>query len=311
MITYWRNKNGLTQLSHYEKKCWVHVEAPSDEECLFLVDRFNAPQDLLADILDANERSRYEVEEEWQLVILRIPIYLPQPVKNLPYVTVPLGILFSEKVTLSICVHRNRVMKDIIRLLKVEKLSLYRKTDVVAQIVLCSASWFMRYLKTINAETLEIEKNFEEATKNEKLHHLLYMEKCLVYFITSIKSNELLLEKIKNSQMAKTSAYDVDLMEDAVIENRQALEMANIYSDILSRMMHAFSSVISNNLNQIMRQLTSITIVLMIPTLVASLYGMNVANALESNPWAFPGIVGVSILLSFVVVYLLRKRNLF
>jgi magnesium transporter len=155
-----------------------------------------------------------------------------------------------------------------------------------------------------------IEQDLEKSIKNRELNQLLKMEKCLVYFITSIKSNEIVLARLRNSKKI-TSEINEDLLEDAFIENKQALDMAQIYSDIQSGMMDAFASVISNNLNVVMKQLTSISIILMIPTLIASIYGMNVPNYLEEAKWAFPAVIGFSALMSFLGVRKFRKREWF
>jgi magnesium transporter len=170
-------------------------------------------------------------------------------------------------------------------------------TDVlnfILKLFLRSATTYLRYLKQINQQTALIEQDLEKSIRNKELNKLLKMEKCLVFFITSLKANELILEKLRNSRKNTISEINEDLLEDATIENKQALDMAQIYSDIQSGMMDAFASVISNNLNVVMKQLTLISIILMIPTLIASLYGMNVPNYLESHNWAFPAIIGFS-----------------
>jgi len=200
-----------------------------------------------------------------------------------------------------------------------EQPSLYREyrqqvSDVlnfILKLFLRSASTYMRYLKQINQQTNMIEQDLEKSIRNKELNKLLKMEKCLVYFITSLKANELILAKLRTSRKNNISEVNEDLLEDAMIENKQALDMAQIYSDIQSGMMDAFASVISNNLNVVMKQLTLISIILMIPTLIASLYGMNVPNYLENAGWAFPAILGFSGLTAYVGVYFFRKRKWF
>jgi magnesium transporter len=187
-------------------------------------------------------------------------------------------------------------------------------TDVlnfILKLFLRSATTYLRYLKQINQQTALIEQDLEKSIRNKELNKLLKMEKCLVFFITSLKANELILEKLRNSRKNTISEINEDLLEDATIENKQALDMAQIYSDIQSGMMDAFASVISNNLNVVMKQLTLISIILMIPTLIASLYGMNVPNYLESHNWAFPAIIGFSGFMSYLGVLLFRKRKWF
>jgi magnesium transporter len=190
----------------------------------------------------------------------------------------------------------------------------YRQiTDVfnfILRLFVRSGTTYLRYLKEINQQTAVLESDLEKSIKNSELNKLLKMEKCLVYFITSIKANEIVLAKLRNSKKITTEINE-DLLEDAMIENKQALEMAQIYSDIQSGMMDAFASVISNNLNVVMKQLTLISIILMIPTLIASFLGMNVPNDMENASWAMPAIIVFSLLLSFIGVLLFRKRQWF
>jgi len=169
--------------------------------------------------------------------------------------------------------------------------------------------FYHRYLKQINNQTGMIEQDLEKSTRNKELHRLLKMEKCLVYFTTSLRSNEMMMLKLKNSKWIRDYEFSADLLDEATIENRQAIEMAKIYSDIQSGMMDAFASVISNNLNIVMKSLTIITIILMIPTLVASIYGMNVPNRLENNMNAFWIILGGSAILATVGVLLIRRKK--
>jgi magnesium transporter len=196
-------------------------------------------------------------------------------------------------------------------LIRSRKVDFENKANFVMQIFLNVADLYMLYLKHINIQVAEIEKDLERSTRNEELHKLLLMEKCLVYFMTSLRSNDILLAKLRNSKYIKSLNLDEDLLEDVVIENRQAIEMANIYSDILSGMMDAFASVISNNLNVVMKQLASITIILMIPTLVASMYGMNVPNNFEQSKWGFVVVILISLSASVVGVLLFRRKNWF
>jgi len=169
--------------------------------------------------------------------------------------------------------------------------------------------FYHRYLKQINNQTGMIEQDLEKSTRNQELHRLLKMEKCLVYFTTSLRSNEMMMLKLKNSKWIRDYEFSADLLDEATIENRQAIEMAKIYSDIQSGMMDAFASVISNNLNIVMKSLTIITIILMIPTLVASIYGMNVPNRLENSMNAFWFILGGSAILATVGVLLIRRKK--
>ena len=306
MITYWTYENGFTALENIKKNTWISVTNPSPEEIDFLTGKLKVSSEELTDILDMDERSRTETDESWFTIIIRIPVAGLH--HGMPFSTVPLGILISNNLIITICQVKNEVIPAILRM---KKIDFYNSANFVLYIFLQVADLYMRYLKQINIQVAVIERDLEKSTKNEELHKLLRMEKCLVYFITSLKSNDILLVKLKNSKFVKSTEIDEDLLEDVIIENRQAIEMANIYSDIQSGMMDAFASVISNNLNVVMKQLASITIILMIPTFIASLYGMNVPNNFESNRYGFLLIILISLVASAIGVLLFRKKKWF
>ena len=306
MITYWTYDNGFTALETFQKNSWISVTNPSSEEIEFLTGKMKVPLEELNDILDVDERARTETDESWFIIIIRIPI--TGSFNGMPFSTVPLGILISSNLIITICRAKNALIPSIIRSKKVD---FNNQANFVMHIFLLVADLYMRYLKLINIQVAEIEKDLEKSTRNEELHKMLRMEKCLVYFITSLRSNDILLAKLRNSKFIKSIDIDEDLLEDVIIENRQAIEMANIYSDIQSSMMDAFASVISNNLNVVMKQLASITIILMIPTLVASLYGMNVPNNFESNGFGFVLVLLISFVASAFGVLLFRKKKWF
>jgi len=306
MITYWTFNNGFTALETFQKNSWISVTNPTSEEIDFLTGKLKVPSEELNDILDPDERARTEMDEIWFTIIMRIPI--AGSYNGVPFSTVPLGILISSNLIITICQTKNELIPSLIRN---KKMDFNNKANFVMQIFLQVANLYMHYLKLINIQVANIEKDLEKSTRNEELHKMLRMEKCLVYFMTSLKSNDILLAKLRNSKFIKSLDIDEDLIEDVIIENRQAIEMANIYSDIQSGMMDAFASVISNNLNVVMKQLASITIILMIPTLVASLYGMNVPNNFENNPWGFILVILISLIAAAFGVLLFRRKNWF
>jgi len=310
MIKVFKTFGGYHELPEAEKNSWINVTNPTIEEIEFIRKQFNVPEDIFNDILDPDERPRVEFDDEFQLVILRVPVANSN--NGLPFQTIPLGIFMSENQTVTICSAQNEVLPH-------EQPSLYREqyqqvTDVfnfVLKLFLRSAKIYLKYLKQINQQTTLIEKELEKSIRNEELNQLLKMEKCLVYFITSIRANEIVLTKLKNSRQYSLSEINEDLLEDAIIENKQAQETAQIYSDIQTGMMDAFASVISNNLNVVMKRLTSISIILMIPTLIASLYGMNVPNQFSEKKWAFAAIVVFSLSLSALGILTFRKKKWF
>ncbi len=306
MITYWTFDNGFTALDTFRKNSWIAVTHPTEEEIALLTGKLKVPAEVLTDILDVDERARIDMDDSWFTIIMRIPI--SSSLNGIPYATVPLGILISNNLIITICQSKNELIPSLIRN---KKLDFNNKANFVMQIFLQVANLYMHYLKLINIQVGDIERDLEKSTKNEELHKMLRMEKCLVYFMTSLKSNDILLAKLRNLKFVKSLDLDEDLVEDVIIENRQAIEMANIYSDIQSGMMDAFASVISNNLNVVMKQLALITIILMIPTFIASLYGMNVPNNLENNPWGFVIVLFISLTAVVFGVFLFRKKNWF
>ncbi|MBC8004344.1 MAG: magnesium transporter CorA family protein [Verrucomicrobia bacterium] len=309
MITYWEAGNSFTRLNEYQPNCWINSQELTNEEVEILINEYNVPREFVMDVLDTDERSRIEVEEDTVLIILRVP--LNNQNNGIPFITVPLGIIYSKDQIITICSRRTEIIPSLIKAVNDNKITIVNRFDYVLRIFLISAVWFLQFLKEINVQTALIEKDLENATKNKELHRLLRMEKCLVFFITSLKTNEMVLAKMRNSRNMQGIEHDEDLMEDVIIETKQAFEMSNVYSDIQSGMMDAFASVISNNLNVIMKQLTSVTIILMIPTLVASLYGMNVPNSFENSPYAFVYVIGISVLLSLVGILLIKWKNWF
>ena len=307
MITYWQMiPNGLLPLNTFEKGCIVNVTDPTPSEIGILNTTLKVPDDFLADILDVDERSRMEVEDDVLLMIYRIPY---QNVSNgLPFTTIPLGLVLDKDNLVIIC-HRNNEVLDDFFSRSGKGITIETKIDLILHLFLRTTMFYHRYLKQINNQTAMIEQDLEKSTRNEELHRLLKMEKCLVYFTTSLRSNEAMMLKLKNSKWIRDYEFSSDLLEEATIENRQAIEMAKIYSDIQSGMMDAFASVISNNLNIVMKSLTIVTIVLMIPTLIASFYGMNVPNRLETNMSAFWFLLGGSVVLAAAAVILLRRKK--
>ncbi|TFH48274.1 MAG: magnesium transporter CorA family protein, partial [Bacteroidia bacterium] len=264
------------------------------------------PEDFLADILDVDERSRMEVEDDLLLMIYRIP-YQNQS-NGFPFTTIPLGIVLSKESLVIICHKNNEVLDDYFSR-SGKGIIIETKIDLILHLFLRTTMFYHRYLKQINNQTAMIEQDLEKSTRNKELHRLLKMEKCLVYFTTSLRSNEMMMLKLKTSKWIRDYEFSQDLLDEATIENRQAIEMAKIYSDIQSGMMDAFASVISNNLNIVMKQLTIITIILMIPTLVASFYGMNVPNRFEENQYAFWFILGGSAVIATIAALLIRRKK--
>jgi len=310
MFRIYKTFGGFVELEKPQPKCWIHCIQPTPSEIALLENEFKVLPEIVQDILDIDERPRFETDDDWQLVILRIPV--PSPSNGVPYFTAPLGIYITDNFTITLCAVHNEV-------LPIEQPSIYKEqrqmvTDVINFIFKVferSSIVYLRYLKQINQQTTIIEKDLEKAVRNQELNHLLKMGKSLVFFVTSLKSNEIVLTKFRNSKKTFITEDNEDMYEDALIENKQALELSKIYSDIQSDRMESFASIISNNTNEVMKKMTSFSIILMIPTLVASIYGMNVPNYLERTTWAFPLIIVLSALLAITGILLFRRRQWF
>ncbi len=308
MITYYKNNKGFVQTENREDSSWINVVSPTKEETKFLLKELQIPEDFYNDIEDIDERPRVETENGWTLIILRIPFRSNDA--KLPFNTAPLGLMFKDDVFVSLCFYESDILPDFVSYTKRKKVTINNHFDLVLKLLLSSSVWFLKHLKQINQRIKLAEDNLEQSIKNEELQALLQIEKCLVFFMTSLKGNDVLFRRIKNLKIHKDT-FDPELLEDVEIELRQAEETTNIYSNILTGMMDAYASVISNNLNVIMKRLTSISIILMIPTLIASLYGMNVPNNLQENHNGFWIVLLISLTVSVFGVFLFKKKNMF
>lgn len=309
MITYYKNTaTGLVAAEGLAGSVWVSSVKPTHSEKEYFINELGVPEAFYNDIEDIDERPRIEFEDGWCLIIVRIPFKNSD--HKLPYTTAPLGIMFKDNVCASLCFVENELLNDFIIYSGRKNIAVPDNFSLVFRLLLSSSIWFQKYLKQINQGIKLAESNLEKSVRNEDLQALFRMEKCLEYFITSLKGNELLFYRIKTLKTHKDD-FDADMVEDVEIEIKQAQDTTNIYSNILTGMMDAYASVISNNLNVVMKRLTSISIILMIPTLIASLYGMNVPNSLQDNPYGFIIILSISLLFSVIGVLLFRKKNLF
>ncbi|HSD15468.1 MAG TPA: magnesium transporter CorA family protein [Flavobacterium sp.] len=308
MIRFYKSQDGLFSTDIQGKNCWISAVSPNQEETRYLLEELQIPEAFYNDIADIDERPRIEIENGWVLIILRVPFKTNDA--KLPYNTAPIGLMFKDDVFVSLCFQDCELLEDFVIYTQRKKAGINDSFDLVLKLLLSSSIWFLKYLKQINLLIKAAEDNLEKSIRNEDLQQLLQIEKCLVYFITSLKGNDVLFHRIKNLKNFKET-YNPELLEDVGIELRQAEETTNIYSNILTGMMDAYASVISNNLNVIMKRLTSISIILMIPTVVASFYGMNVPNNLENNSFGLWIVLAVSIAISGIGVFLFKKKNLF
>ncbi|MBN1649552.1 MAG: magnesium transporter CorA family protein [Spirochaetales bacterium] len=313
MITIWKtSENRLVKSAILEKESWIEVSSPTDLERESLIQDYRIPEDLIMDILDEDERPRTERFNGSVCLIVRIPVY--EKDRDVSYFTLPLGIIITDNIILTICSRQTAILEDLVRAPRPghndEEVRPGNTVSFILAILLNTVRYYLSFLKMINRRTSQIEKDLQQSVKNTELVHLLRLEKSLVYFTTSLKGNEMLLERFDRIMPGKIDAEQTELLDDLRVEQRQAIEMTNIYSNILSGLMDAFASVISNNLNVVMKRLTQISLTLMIPTFLASLYGMNVINLpFHDRPWAFAGIIGLSVVLSGISALLFTRRR--
>jgi magnesium transporter len=309
MIKYLVCTEGFYEVEKYSSKAWVCVMCPTPEEQTFLVEEFGVPEPFLKDIEDNEERPRVEYEDGWRMIVIRVP-YKSLEQENL-YTTVPLGILTSGEKFITVCHSEVEMMEDFIKYTRRKSVEEKNASDLILHLQLSAAVWFMKYLKMINYEIKDAEDQLQSSVRNEELLELMRLEKTLVYFITSIRGNEILLQKFQSILKQRHMKYDADLFEDVEIEMQQARATANVYSEVLAGMMDAFAAVVSNNLNVVMKRLTSFSIVIMLPTLIASYFGMNLERGTTIYNPGFYLVIAASLLLSVIIILFFRKMRWF
>lgn len=309
MINIYKTIDGkIVEIDEIEKHAWVNMVNPTEEELLSISDQLNVEEDFLRAALDEEEISRVEVDDDMNqsLITIDVPI-VDDASKMLLYSTIPVGIIETHENIITVCLQNNTIIDDFAKG-RVKHVFTNLKTRFIFQMLYRVASRFLVYLRHINRMSTEIEKELHRSMKNKELIQLLDLEKSLVFFSTSLKSNQSVLEKLSRGRIIKLYEDDEDLLEDVLIEVEQAIEMCNIYSNILSGTMDAFASIISNNLNIVMKVLTSLTILMTIPTIISSIYGMNV----EGLPFASFGVVMIMmVFVTGLVALVLYKRNMF
>lgn len=308
MISIYKTvEDELMSVDKIEDGCWVYVTRPTTEELERLQDETGIDMDDLRAPLDDEERSRVEVEDDYNMILVDIPSLDEKD----RYVTIPLGIYMTKEVIVTLCLEESPVLRAFANK-RVREFYTFKKTRFVFQILYRNATSYLRYLRIIDRKSDQIEEKLHISQKNSELIELLELEKSLVYFTTSLRSNEVVLEKLLRTEKIRKYPEDEDLLEDVIVENKQAIEMAKIYSDILSGTMDAFASVISNNLNVVMKFLSTVTIVLSIPTMIASFYGMNFQHIpLGDNPYGFYIVTAITLIVTVVLVFFFKKKNLF
>lgn len=311
MIDIYMTAEGtLQRATEVTEGSWVAMTNPSAKELLEMADLTGIDIDHLRAPLDEEERARIEVEDNYTLILVDIPTLEKRNDKD-RYVTIPLGIIVASHFIITVCLEETPILKCFIDG-RVRDFYTNKKTRFILQILYRNASTFLQHLRTIDRKSEEIEHKLHISTQNRELFELLELEKSLVYFTTSLRSNEVVFEKMFKLETIKRYPEDEDLLEDLIIENKQAIEMANIYSGILSGTMDAFASIISNNQNIVMKFLATITIVLAIPTMIASFYGMNFVHIPGGeSPIGFFVVIFAALILTLIIVLIFRKKKFF
>ena len=307
MKTFWNYSGGLNTLKAWQPNCWIQVTCPTDEDREYLENEFKIPDYFLTDISDTDERARYEYDDGWMLIILRIP-YVKEIRSRTPYTTVPLGIIHKRDVTITVCYYETNMMIDFVSYQQKRGEGFIDYVDMIFRVFLSSAVWYLKRLKQINNLIEKAKRNLDKEVNNESLIGLSRLQDSLTYFATSIRGNENLLAKLKFK--LQIDELDADMIEDVNIEMSQARETTNIYSDILESTMDTYSSIINNNMNNVMRTLTSVSILMMFPTLIASLFGMNLINGMEQLKVGFPIALIISVAVSGLIWWIFRHKRL-
>lgn len=303
-------ETGISKITSREEGCWIAMTNPTPEELDDISNNYQIDIDQLKASLDEEERSRIEVEDEYILILVDIPAFEVRNSGN-RYITIPLGIIVAQEAIITVCLEETPILKCFMDG-RVRDFYTFKKTRFILQMLYKNAQLFLQYLRSIDKKSDEVERKLHISTRNRELIELLELEKSLVYFTTSLRANEVVLEKMLKIERIKKYQEDEELLGDVIIENKQAIEMANIYSGILSGTMDAFASVISNNLNIVMKFLATVTIVLSVPTLIASMWGMNFSNIpLSNHPYGFYIVGFISLLITVITVLIFKKKDLF
>jgi magnesium transporter len=298
------------KIDDVQKGCWINLTHPDQAEIDRIVELTGIPLDFVKDPLDDDERSRIEKEDQNVLTIVDIPIKVIDESDSALYDTIPLGIIVTDQYFITVCLEDNPIIQHFIHN-KVKGFYTFKKTRFTLQILSVMATYYLRYLRQIDRRTNQIERELHESMKNKELFSLLSLEKTLVYFMTSLKANNVVMEKMLRLNYFKMYEDDQDLLDDVIIEIKQAIEMAEVYSNILNGLTDTFASVISNNVNIVMKFLTAITIVISLPTMVASFYGMNVDIPFQKSPHAFLIPFMLSAVISIVTAVIFWKKKYF
>ena len=306
MRSFWNTKKGVTPIDEWQPGCWVQITCPVEDDVRFLVDELHMPDYFITDVADADERARYDMDEGWLMIILRIP-HLKSVNSRTPYTTIPLGVVLKGDVIITICDQEARMMVDFVNHQQRRAEGFSDAADLVFRLFLSASVWYLKYLKQVNGLIEKAKRNLGGQIDNEDLVSLARLQDSLTYFATSIRGNETLLSKLKFR--LPVDELDAELIEDVNIEMNQARETTQIYSNILDSTMDTYANVINNNMNKVMRLLTSLNMIIMFPTLIASLFGMNLVNGMETSRFGFFVAILISLLSTLLGLMWFKRKK--
>ena len=302
--------NKLEEIEELKKGSWINLVNPSESDIKRVCTEIKIEEDFIRYPLDYEEQPRIDIDDECMLFVIDVPII--EDIKDdTTYTTMPLGVIIvRDDFLITVTLKKNKII-DAFEKGKVKNFYTYKKTRFLLQILYLNSACYLDNLKKINKEQEATVFLLQQSMKNRDLIQLLNLQNSLIYITTSLKSNEIVMEKTLRGKILKMYEEDEDILEDAIIENKQAIEMSKTYSDILTSTMDAYSSIISNNLNGVMKFLTSITIILAVPTMISSFWGMNVAVPAANMEYGFWVVLSLSVLATLVVIVYFRKKGMF
>lgn len=310
MMEYYKSgQEGLQTLSEFEEGCWLNLTAPRAEEILFCEEVLGIPQDFLHAALDQEERSRIESEDGVTLIVVDVPV-VELDVAAYMYSTLPFAIIHTPRCLVTVSLVELPLISDFTDG-RVRNTNTNKPTRLIFQMLYRNSTRFLMYLRQIDKASDRLHAEMQKSYRNKELLQMMALEKSLVYFSTSLKSNEMVLEKLVKVNYVRKYPEDTDLLEDVIVENRQAIEMCSIYRDILSGTMDAYASIISNNLNIVMKFMAAVTIVIAVPTLITSAWGANVPVPWERNPLGFWFVAGLATICTGIAVFFLWRKKMF
>ena len=298
----------LFELDTIEENAWIHLQDPKDDELSYISQEVGVELDLLKAATDEEERARIDWESGQTLILVDIPV-IDDEGSAFNYTTLPLGIVHTDKYIVTVCMAETTIIEDFMEE-RVRGFYTFKKTRFILQLLFKISARFLQYLRQIDKVSTHVQNELHKSMKNRELLQMMQLEKSLVYFSTSLVANEVVMEKLMRTEAVKKYSEDAELLEDVIVENKQAIEMCTIYRDILSGTMDAYASIISNNLNVVMKFLAAATIIIAIPTLIASLWGMNVNVPFAGSPLGFWAVLGIAGVAACVTIWLLWRKKM-